>query len=95
MSGIFNVLDKKSFLEGVEPGIPETIRFSDWSVIGADFLLRGDMTINGKDVTVESRLYDVTRGQMLFNKKYCGKTDDIQALARAIVCRYSADPDRR
>jgi len=85
LSGIFNILDKKSFLDGVEPGVPETIRFSDWSVIGADFLLRGDLAVNGKDVTSESRLYDITRGQLLFNKKLSGKTDDLPALARAIA----------
>lgn len=86
MSGIFNILDKKSFLEGVEPGTPETIRFSDWSVIGADFLLRGDIiTTSQNDVTVESRLYDITRGQMLFNKKNSGKTGDMSAIARAIA----------
>jgi len=85
LSGIFNLLDKKSFLEGVEPGLPETIRFSDWSVIGADFLLRGDVTVKGNEATVESRLYDVTRGQTLFNKQYAGKTDDLQMLARNIT----------
>ena len=86
LSGIFNILDKKSFLGGVEPGTPETIRFSDWSVIGADFLLRGDMIIAGQnDVIVESRLYDVTRGQMLFNKKYSNKIGDLSVFARAIA----------
>ncbi|MEE9911884.1 MAG: Tol-Pal system beta propeller repeat protein TolB [Deltaproteobacteria bacterium] len=85
LSGIFNILDKKSFLDGVEPGQPETIRFSDWSVIGADFLLRGDATVLGKDIAVESRLYDITRGQMLFNKKYAGITDDLPAVSRAIA----------
>ena len=86
LSGIFNILDKKSFLEGVEPGTPETIRFSDWSVIGADFLLRGDIMIIGQnDIIVESRLYDVTRGQMLFNKKFSGKIGDLPAVARAIA----------
>lgn len=85
LSGIFNLLDKKSFLDGVEPGQPETIRFSDWSVIGADFLLRGDTIINGKDIAAESRLYDVTRGQMLFNKRYTGNTDTPRTLAIAIA----------
>jgi TolB protein len=85
LSGIFNVLDKKSFLEGLEPGTPEAIRFSDWSVIGADFLLRGDMITSQNDVIVESCLYDVTRGQRLFNKKYSGKTGDMPAIARVIA----------
>jgi TolB protein len=85
LSGIFNILDKKSFLDGVEPGLPETIRFSDWAIIGADFLLRGDIAVNEKDAAVESRLYDITRGQMLFNKKYAGKIEDLSAMARSIA----------
>lgn len=85
MSGIFNILDKRSFLEGVEPGTPETIRFSDWSVIGADFLLRGNILTYQNDVLVESRLYDVTRGQRLFNNKYPGKPGDLQSVARKIA----------
>ena len=40
MTEIFKILDKKSFLEGVEPGYPEKIRFPDWTAIGADFLVR-------------------------------------------------------
>ncbi len=85
LSGIFNILDKKGFLEGVEPGQPETIRFSDWSAIGADFLLRGGTITSQNSLTVESRLYDVSRGQMLFSKKYTGKPDDTKELAGAIA----------
>ncbi len=84
LTGIFNALDKKSFLDGVEPGT-ETIRFADWAAIGADFLLVGDITQGAKEITVESRLHDVTRGQLLFNKRYTGHAGDLQALARAIV----------
>ena len=70
LTGIFRILDKKSFLEGVEPGSPEIIRFSDWSVIGADFLLRGHLKPAGAGWSAESRLYDVTRGEVIFEKKY-------------------------
>jgi TolB protein len=85
LSGIFNVLDKKSFLDGIEPGLSEAIRFSDWTLIGADFLLRGDVIVKGGNMVIISRLYDVTRGQMLFNKQYTGKKDDLQAIARSIA----------
>lgn len=85
LSGIFNILDKKGFLEGVEPGQPETIRFSDWSAIGADFLLRGEVITSQNQQTVVSRLYDVARGQMLFNKTYPSKADDAAQVAGAIA----------
>ncbi|MBP7765155.1 MAG: Tol-Pal system beta propeller repeat protein TolB [Syntrophaceae bacterium] len=85
LSGIFNILDKKSFLDGVESQAPEVIRFSDWSVIGADFLLRGDLAVGAEGLRVESRLYDVTRGQTLFQKTYTAKTGDLRAVARAVA----------
>lgn len=84
LTGLFNALDKKSFLDGVEPGT-EIIRFSDWTSIGADFLLRGDITFGARDMMVDARLYDVARGQMLFNKRYTGTADDIHALARTVA----------
>jgi TolB protein len=84
-SGIFNVLDKKSFLDNPEPGLSDIIHFPDWTLIGADFLLRGDVIVRGGNVDAVSRLYDVTRGQMLFNKQYAGKNDDLPALARSMA----------
>ena len=65
LTGIFNTLDKKSFLDGVEPGT-ETIRFPDWAIIGADFLLRGYITLGSKDIIVESHLYEVAPGPGAF-----------------------------
>ncbi|MBP7340735.1 MAG: Tol-Pal system beta propeller repeat protein TolB [Smithellaceae bacterium] len=85
LSGIFNILDKKSFLDGVESQTPEVIRFSDWSVIGADFLLRGDLAFGAEGLRAASRLYDVTRGQTLFQKTYAYKTGDLRAAARAVA----------
>ena len=57
MTGIFNILNKKSFLE--EKTRPEISgkrkhRFPDWAAIGADYLLRGNITQNNKEIIVES-----------------------------------------
>jgi len=85
LTGIFRVLDKKSFLEGIEPGSPEVIRFSDWSAIGADFLLRGNLRDGGNGLSAESRLYDVTRGQVIFEKKYSAPDGSPQTLGLSIA----------
>lgn len=88
MTGIFNVLNKKSFLEDNHPGQDaktENIRYSDWTMIGADYLLRGNITKNGKDIIAESRLYDVTRGELLFSKKYNAAMDEQKTIARTIA----------
>jgi TolB protein len=88
MTGIFNILNKKSFLEEKNPSpvaAAENIRFSDWAIIGADYLLRGNITQNDKELIVECRLYDVTRGELLFNKRYDPKINELKALSRTIA----------
>lgn len=88
MTGIFNVLNKKSFLDDNNPGqvmATENIRYSDWTMIGADYLLRGNITQNDKEIIVESRLYDITRGELLFNKKYNSKLSEPKTIARMIA----------
>ena len=88
LTGMFNILNKKSFLENNPPGNAATtgnIRFSDWAAIGADYLLRGNITQNNKEIIVESRLFDVTRGEILFNKKYRSDINTLKALSRAIA----------
>jgi len=88
MTGIFNILNKKSFLEDKNSGsvtATENIRFADWAIIGADYLLRGNITQNDKELVVESRLYDVTRGELLFAKKYKSKINENKTIARMIA----------
>jgi TolB protein len=79
ITGIFNILNKKSFLEERNTNpvtATENIRFPDWAMIGADYLLRGNITPNDKEIIVESRLYDVTSGELLFGKKYNSKINE-------------------
>lgn len=85
LTGLFELLDKSSFLEGVEPGLPEVIRFTDWSLIGADFLLRGDVARESGRLTAEIRLYDIARGRVILQKKYKEATSDTRETARAIA----------
>jgi TolB protein len=88
LTGIFNILNKKSFLEGKDSSpatTTENIFFSDWTAIGADYLLRGNITQIGKEVIVESRLFDVTRGEILFNKKYRSDISKLKVISRSIA----------
>jgi TolB protein len=89
MTGIFNILNKNSFLEEkktVNAITLENIRFPDWAAIGADYLLRGNIiTRNDRDIIIENRLYDVTRGELLFGKKYNAKINEPKAVARMVA----------
>jgi TolB protein len=88
MTGIFNILNKKSFLEekiSSPLAATENILFSNWTMIGADYLLQGNITQNNNEIIVESHLYDVPRGELLFGKKYNPKTSEHKTVARMIA----------
>ena len=86
MTGFFNPLDKKSFLAEQKMGDSAAgINFSDWSAIGADYLLKGNLTVSGKEITAESWLFDVVRGGLIFGKKYSVSINEQKTLARNIA----------
>jgi TolB protein len=88
LTGIFNILNKKSFLEEKDSSTATTtgkIRFSDWAAIGADYLLQGSITQNNKEIIVEGSFFDITRGEILFNKKYRSDINKLKVISRAIA----------
>ena len=85
MTGLFNPLDKRSFLESGSGSPAEPIRFSDWAAIGADYLLTGAITVSPPEVACEVRLSDVVRGNTLLHKRYLSPGADLRALARAVT----------
>ncbi|MCE5336480.1 MAG: Tol-Pal system beta propeller repeat protein TolB [Desulfobacteraceae bacterium] len=73
-SGIFRPLDPKGFLENPQAiglNAPE-IKFPDWKRLGADFLVRGSYQVNGSQLRMEGRLFDVVGGRMVKGKVYEG-----------------------
>jgi len=74
LSGYFLPLDKESYLEGAEsPLTLEEIRFKNWSVLGAELLLRGAYTCVGSRLEVEIRLFDVIWGRQIMGKRVLGE----------------------
>jgi TolB protein len=85
LSGYFSPMDKAAFLaEDSDTLSREEIRFRDWSVIGADLLLKGGYTCIGQSVEVEVRLYDVFWGRQILGKRFLGKTDEYRALMHRV-----------
>ncbi len=88
LTGIFNVLNRKSFLDNSASAASADvgkIRFSDWTAIGADYLLKGNVTQNGQELMAHSYLFDVARGEIIFNKTYRAPADKTKAVSRAIA----------
>jgi len=81
LSGYFSPLDKASFLEGKNGPIKgKDINFKDWSVIGAELLLKGGYTCSGNQLEVEVRLFDVFFGRQILGKRAIGKPDEYRHL---------------
>ncbi len=84
MTGFFNIINKKAFLEdqkqaGLTVG---TIKFEDWAVIGAEYLVKGAFQSNGRDVTAQFYLFDVIKGEAIVAKQYSGKIEDKTEMVR-------------
>lgn len=83
LSGWFKVLDRSAYLEnaqtsGVTVG---TFDFKNWSVIGAEGLVKGGFSLQGEDLTVELRLFDVYQGKQVVGKRYTGPAKDFRRIA--------------
>jgi TolB protein len=85
LTGYFTPMDKEAFLEEDDDSrVRETIRFKNWSAIGADLLLRGGYTAIGRSVEVEVRLYDVFWGRQVLGRRALGKAAEYRTLMHRI-----------
>lgn len=90
MTGLFNSLDSRSFLEtnngaGVEEGTAPD--YPAWTKIGTDFLIKGGFSLSGSRLSLEMRLFDVSLGQQMFGKRYTGTLKDTNLM----ISRFTND----
>lgn len=87
LTGYFQLLDRRAFLEDPKTaGITaEGIRFDDWTVIGAEYLVKGGFQTEGQELIAEFRLFDVVRGELLVGKRYAGKSGDHSRMVMQFV----------
>lgn len=85
LSGYFNPMDKEAFLEENDVSLTlENIRFKDWSVIGAELLLKGSYACIGRSLEVEIRLFDVFWGRQILGKRFLGDISHYRHLMHRI-----------
>ncbi len=82
-STFFELLDDpSSYLEkpkscGLSQG---SFDFRNWSLIGAELLIKAGYSQNGEKLVVEFRLYDTLAGKMIVGKRYRGRAQNIRLL---------------
>jgi TolB protein len=98
MSGWFRVLDRSAYIERPQEGgiTLDSFDLKNWSTIGAESLVKGGYSVQGDDLTVELRLFDVYQAKQLVGKKYTGKARDFRRMAHKfadeIINQYTGTP---
>lgn len=87
LSGWFKVLDRSAYIENPQTsGITlGSFDFKSWSTIGAEGLVKGGFSVQGDEVTVELRLFDVYQNKERIGKRYVGKVKDYRRIAHKFV----------
>ncbi len=86
LSGFFQVVDPAAYLETKGSCIAQDgVAYSDWTVIGADGVVRGVVQEQGNQIRVQLYLHDVLRQRMVLGKEYSGDV----SLAPKIAHRFS------
>jgi len=84
LSGYFMPIDKEAFLEEPKTAIDD-VRFKDWTVIGAELLIKGGYTAVGGSLEVEIILYDALWSRQIFRRRFLGKIADHRHLMHRVA----------
>jgi TolB protein len=84
LSGFFSIIPPKSYMEdpqnsGYDLG---KFNFADWSPLNAEFLVKGAVTVNGGQVSLEALLFDVAQQRRMFGTRFNGGPGDVAQMAR-------------
>jgi TolB protein len=93
LSGFFALLDPSTFLENTGRALPgrspsgteqalngasaASIDFRRWANMGAEALVVGEATPQGRSLILEARLYDVVKKELIVGKRYTGDITDL------------------
>lgn len=88
VSALFDMVAETSFLEDIskkglkpKPLDPNGFTFDSWKQIGAEFLIRADLSVRNKEISSEFYLYHVGRGAVIMGKKYRAPEASARVLA--------------
>ncbi len=84
---LFKFLGASAFVEdaghsGIKPG---TFKMSDWTSIGAEFLIKAALSVEGPNVAVEAYLYDTNGARQLIGKRYVASSQDVKTLSHTFA----------
>ncbi len=96
-SGIFNLLDRKSFLADPKEGVTAgSINFARWADVGAESLVKYQVTLAEGELRVEARVFNVGTGREELKVEQRASPEQPRQLAHqmadAIYRHYTREP---
>ncbi len=87
ITGIFNIIDKASFpVDPLKAELsPDKIDFKPWVALGAEFLTKGSLAAEGRNITADVRLYDVATGKQVMASRYTRDARDARKIGHMIA----------
>jgi TolB protein len=84
LTGFFTLVDPKGFGaregQGTKGPSPDTEDFQGWKNIGAEALIVGEVAYRDRSLTLEARLFDVVKKEMIMGKRYIGEITDLSRM---------------
>ncbi len=65
---------------GVAGTTAESINFQSWAQAGAEASVLGEVFYQSQSLTLEARLYDVVKKELIFGKRYIGEITDLSRM---------------
>jgi TolB protein len=85
-AGIFQLLDRKSYLADAKEGMTAgTIQFSRWTDIGAESLVKTQLTLDGSNLRGELRLFGVGSAREEFKATEVGPPGELRRVAHQLA----------
>lgn len=82
----YQFLPEAAFIEPQEGGMragirPDAFKFAHWKGIGADVLLKAELTGSANQLSLEAYAYELSSGKQLVSKRYLAKPEDLKIMA--------------
>ena len=88
-SGFFDLLDPVTFVEPPEAASihAAAIHFEDWRAVGAEALIQGVYTRQGRRLRAEFHLFDVIQQKRIVAQRYYGALSELRSMAHKFANR--------
>jgi TolB protein len=86
-SGYFSVVENLAFVDETEADDRRAgrVAFAEWLTLGAEVLVKGDVAVNGQELTLEAQVYDVGQGRAIFSRRYVSEPNHWRAAVHELA----------